>query len=1135
MPVLHELLSAQAERDEAGIAALCQGGTLTFGQAEVCADRIAAGLAARGIRQGSRVGLHLTRSLHLMPALVGLLRAGGVCVPVDPEDPAERRTVILEFARTELVLTERALLDAPYPHGTVVVAVEDLLEEKADFEPVAVRGDALAFVFYTSGSTGVPKGVMLSHEALVSGQRWLQDTFDLKPGERHLLRTTLSITNLVREVFWPLVHGGTAVIVPPGEHKDPDRLVEIVNAAGVCNLLVVPALIAGMLQNPAFAANTSLRYVFCSSDVMPGALAEEFFASGPGARLFNMYGLTEALYASNFECLPGVTYEGFVPIGHAAELTPVILDDTLRPVPDGQTGELCLTGTGMASGYDRLPELTAAKFPRTTAGRTFRTGDLARRTADGGFELHGRMDDQVKVSGYRVELGEVEARLKTFPGVTGAVVSGRRGAGGHQRLIAHLTCAGAVPAAADLRAHVARHLPAYMVPAAFVIVDAIPLTHNGKVDRRALAGQDGHLIHLAETHQEPRTDLERYLCGLWADVLDLAQVGIHDDFLALGGDSIQGFLIAAKANAEGLGLSSTQFFATPTVAETAALVESRRRALGDGRAVAAVEPVVPYGALAAVRRHAADPDGITKLFPLTDMQKGMLFHCQLDPDAGVYVEQLLYTLDGDLDVDAFHRAWQHVARRHEILRTWIATRGLDDPLHAVQQDVEPQWTVLDWAGHDGAAQDAMLGRWLDADQRRGFDLEQAPLFRLALIRTGAARYRFVMTYHHLVLDIWSLFVLLRDAVELYRADREDTAPALPAPRPYSDYVAFVLQQDTTDSRAYWTERLAGFKGPTVIGRTARPDLSASDRELHAGATYGFGPEATSSLLAYGRDQRLTVNSMIQASWATVLAALTDSDDVCFGTTITHRPVALSGIEDMAGIFVNILPLRLSLDPARPLAGWLRHVQDTQLEAHSHEKYPLPLIQQHPDLPSGHLLFESLLVFENIPHGIGWAGNGGLTVEQGPNRGWTNYPLTIGVSAQDELLFRVEYDRAHFDRDTVDRAMRSFLAVLHSIADGTPRSLGALLNGIAPARHPDPADRTPTTAATPDEIDLARIWTSVLGTGDLDVHTSFLDLGGSSLAALRVRTLAQEKGFTFTLRDLFSADGTLHRLATGRAR
>ncbi|MFJ9643025.1 amino acid adenylation domain-containing protein [Streptomyces sp. NPDC101206] len=1143
MPVLHELLSAQAVRGGAGTAALCEGKSLTFGQAEAWADRIAAGLAARGVRLGSRVGLHLSRSLHLMPALVGLLRAGGVCVPVDPEDPAARRTTILEFARTDLVLTERGLLAAPYPQGVVVVAVEDLLEEEAAFAPVTVPDDALAFVFYTSGSTGVPKGVMLTHRALVSGQRWLQDTFALQPGDRHLLRTTLSITNLVREVFWPLLHGGTAVIVPPGEHKDPDRLVEIINAEGVCNLLTVPALISGMLQNPAFAANTSLRYVFCSSDVMPGALAAEFFATGPRARLFNMYGLTEALYASNFECLPDVTYDGFVPIGYPAELTPLILDEDLRPVPDGSTGELCLAGTGMAEGYDRLPDLTAAKFTDSPQGRIFRTGDLGRRAPDGCLELHGRMDDQVKVAGYRVELGEVEARLREFPGVTGAVVSGRRGHGGHQRLTAHLTFTGPAPAAAALRTHLAESLPDYMVPAAFVAVDAIPLTHNGKVDRRALTEQGGHRIELTEDYQEPRTDLERYLTGLWGEVLDLPRVGVHDDFLALGGDSIQGFLIAAKANAEGLGLSSTQFFATPTVAETAALVEGRRRSGGAGRAFTAPEFAVAEHDLVRLRRDASDPDGITKVFPLTDMQKGMLFHCILDPDSGVYVEQLLYTLDGELDVDAFRRAWQQVARRHEILRTRIVTSGLADPLHTVQADAEPQWTVLDWSGHDPDTLEAELGEWLTADQRQGFVLERAPLFRLAVIRTGPTRHRLVMTYHHLVLDIWSLFVLLRDAVEIYRAERDHTAPVLPPARPFSDYVAFVLQQDTTESRHYWTERLAGYKGPTLIGRTARPDLSASDRALHARAVYPFGADQTRRLLAFGRVQRLTPNSLIQAAWAAVLAAFTRSDDICFGTTITHRPVALSGIEDMAGIFVNILPLRLRVDGDRTVAHWLHQVQDTQLTAHTHEKYPLPLIQQDPDLPSGRLLFESLLVFENIPHGIGWAGSGGLTIHQGPNRGWTNYPLTIGVSAQDELVFQVEYDRAHFDRKTVDRAMTAFLTFLQTIADDATESLGKLLSSIdspspRPA-HPTPADpptatRTPATPVTPDEITLARIWADALGTTDIDIHSSFLELGGDSLTALRVRTVAQEAGYPLTLRDLIVDGATIHRLAAHRA-
>lgn len=253
MSFLHDLLTAQAASAPTRTAALLSDSSATYGQVETEADRVAAALVARGVRPGSRVGLHMSRSLALLPALFGILRAGGVCVPVDPEDPDERRATILEYSGATLVVTERALLDGPAPDGTRQLAVEDLLDEVAEplTEPVELAPDALAFIFYTSGSTGTPKGVMLTHRALLSGQRWLQRTFPLEPGDRQLLRTTLSITNLVREVFWPVLSGGTVVIVPPGDHKDPDRLVELINSGSVTTLMVVPALLSGILENPA--------------------------------------------------------------------------------------------------------------------------------------------------------------------------------------------------------------------------------------------------------------------------------------------------------------------------------------------------------------------------------------------------------------------------------------------------------------------------------------------------------------------------------------------------------------------------------------------------------------------------------------------------------------------------------------------------------------------------------------------------------------------------------------------------------------------------------------------------------------------------------------------------------------------
>ena len=1147
---LHHLLTVQAAENPTATAAYYDGTSMSFGEVERGANLVAASLIDLGVRPGTPVGLHMSRSLDLMPAIFGVLRSGGVCVPVDPEDPADRRATILSSSGATVVLTERALSAAPYPAGVRVTDVEDALarEHGTLDAQVELAEDALAFIFYTSGSSGTPKGVMLTHRALLSGQRWLQRTFPLVPGDCQLLRTTLSITNLVREVFWPMLSGGAVVIVPPGGHKDPDRMVELINKAGVATLMVVPALLASMLENPAFAANTSLKYVFCSSDVMPGSLPAKYFATGLPARLFNVYGLTEALYSSYWECLPGAVYDGFVPVGYPAELEPRVLDADLRPVPDGETGELCLAGVGIAEGYHALPELTAEKFVATRQGRVFRTGDLARTAEDGRIDLLGRMDDQIKVAGYRVELGEVEARLQEVPGIVGAVVSGRGAAGGHQQLVGHLICEGELPTTAAIRAHLTGRLPDYMIPAAFFMVDEMPLTHNGKMDRRALLDLDGAPLAMTEDHVAPRTETEAYLCQLWADTLSVPQVGVHDNFFALGGDSIQGFLISTRANRDGIGMSATQVFMTSTVAETAAFIEQQH--LDGAQRADAGGPTaftVTDEQFAAIGGSAVDPDGVETAYPLTQMQKGMLFHSMLDPDSGVYFEQFLYAIDGELDVNAYQRAWQHVVGRHEILRVWIATRGLDEPLQVVQRTAELDWTDLDWTGYGDAEQAELLEKYLHDDRRRSFDYERPPLFRLCLFRLGATAFKLVMSYHHLILDAWSLFVLLRDSLEIYNAYGEGRPPQLEPARPFSDYVAFLEDEDAAVARDYWLDRLAGVDRPTVIGKSAQLGLSASSQEMHAEARLDLGEELTERLLAYGRANHLTLNSLVQGVWAVVVAGFSGQEDVCFGITITHRPVGLAGVEHIVGIFINTLPMRVQLDADQPIGRWLHHVQRTQVAARSHDHYPLPLIQQRTDLPSGQPLFESLLIFENFPRGSGWTGRGGVQVRQERYVGWTNYPFAIEAMPEEQLFFQVKYDLAFFDPESVDRILAAFRDVLTAVAEGGSELVGELTAHIAankpastveqPAETAFPAHASAAHTAvvcapgTDDEIALARIWAEVLHLDEVDMRTPFLALGGSSLVGMRLVILAQEAGFDFALGDLFTPQGTVERLAT----
>ncbi|MEV7457103.1 amino acid adenylation domain-containing protein [Pseudarthrobacter oxydans] len=1147
MTCLHDLLRAQAAERPESQAAVMDGSVLTYREYDRRADEVARALVARGVRPGERVALVLNRSLDLLPALLGLLRSGAVCIPIDPEDPSDRRTAILEQSGARILITEGQLAGELTEAGRDVVVLNDLEVQDADLPDV--DADATAFIFYTSGSTGVPKGVILSHRALVSGQRWLHTTFPLEPGDRQLLRTTLSITNIIREVFWPLLAASTVVIVPPGAHRDPERTVALMKSERVTTLVVVPALFSAMLTDPTFPELTALKYVFCSSDVFPGSLPERYFATGLSGRLFNLYGLTEALYSTCWECIPGTVYRGFVPVGSAAELTPLVLDGKQNPVVSGEEGELCLTGVGIASRYDGLTELTRQKFIEVRGQRIFRTGDLARVAEDGTVELLGRLDDQVKVGGHRVELGEVENALRALPGVRDAAVSSVRDDAAHQKLFAYVVPGDSNLVPRVIREGIAAILPPYMVPARVIVVDALPYTHNGKVDRQALADLVDESTDRNAPHVAPRNELESIIADLWTKTLGLSEVSVEDNFFMLGGDSIQGFMISAAAQRRGLPLSATQVFATPTVAEMATHIEV------EGAAAASIdEGLVEMTPIDSKQRSlvlasAADPAHIDAIYRLTEMQKGMLFHSLLDPGSGVYFEQFLYKLDGVMDIDGYRQAWEKVVERHEILRIWIAVAGLDEPLQIVQSHAELEWSYQDLSSFNEFEQAERLEELLTADRARGFAYEKAPLFRILLVRVGPATHRLVLSYHHLILDAWSLFILLRDSLEFYAAASSGRTPEVAPTRPFGDYVAWLEREDTAAARDHWMKRLAGFRQATAIGSSSELGLSASAQELHAEARLDLGAELSSALIEYGRRHLLTLNSLVQASWACVVAAFSGESDVCFGITITHRPVALTGVEDVVGIFINSLPMRVLVDRDQPMRLWIQSVQDTQVAGRTHDHYPLPEIQARTELPSGQPLFESLLIFENFPKGAGWSDRAGLSVEQERYIGWTNYPFAIEAMPDDDLYFQVKYDLAFFDADRVEAILEAFRGAFKKLVEwDESTTVGDIVDSMqvtaAPREHSPVAAVAPRGSAsrpvigraaeTEDESTLAAIWAHVLGRDTVPVDVPFLELGGTSLQAMRIAALAGNAEYDFELADLFDVDGTIERLAGNNA-
>ncbi|XXU81050.1 amino acid adenylation domain-containing protein [Sorangium sp. So ce1151] len=575
---VHELFEAQAERTPDAVAVIFDDRRLSYRELNQRANQLAHALRRRGVAPDGLVAIAAERSVEMVVGLLGILKAGGAYVPIDPEYPADRIAFMLEDAAAPVLLSQWPVASRLPAHRAEVLCI-DADRAEIDREPtgnlaVPVSPDHLAYTIYTSGSTGRPKGAGNSHRGLLNRLQWMQERYGLTAEDRVLQKTPFSFDVSVWEFFWPLITGAALVVARPGDHRDGERLVELITRHSVSTLHFVPPMLQAFLETPGAASCRSLRKVLCSGEALPAELARRCFERLPDAELHNLYGPTEAsIDVTAWACRPE---DASVPIGHPIANTQIyLLDRHGQPVPVGVAGELHIGGVGLARGYHRRPALTAERFvpdPFGSApgGRLYRTGDLARHRHDGAIEFLGRLDHQVKIRGLRVELGEIEARLLQHPHVHEAVVVARDEAHGGKRLVAYVAGRdGAAPEPEALRAWLAETLPAYMVPAPIVALDRLPLSPNGKVDRRALPAPEaaalGHRPYVA-----PTTEAERILAEVWAEVLHRAQVGVEDNFFELGGDSIVTLQVIARAAQRGLRLTPKLLFEHPTVAEAAA-------------------------------------------------------------------------------------------------------------------------------------------------------------------------------------------------------------------------------------------------------------------------------------------------------------------------------------------------------------------------------------------------------------------------------------------------------------------------------------------------------------------------------------------------------------------------------------
>ncbi|WP_340052207.1 non-ribosomal peptide synthetase [Pseudomonas proteolytica] len=904
-------------------ALVWQDASMTFAQLHTQANRLAHYLRDKGVGPDVCVAIAAERSPQLLIGLLAILKAGGAYVPLDPDYPADRLAYMLADSGVQLLLTQTHLLQQlPVAEGVSVIAMDSL---KLDSWPTQAPGlhldpDNLAYVIYTSGSTGQPKGVGNTHGALAERLQWMQATYQLDESDVLMQKAPISFDVSVWECFWPLITGCRLVLAGPGEHRDPHRIAQLVQEHGVTTLHFVPPLLQLFVDEPLAAECTSLRRVFSGGEALPAELRNRVLAQWPAVQLHNRYGPTEtAINVTHWHC-QGADGERS-PIGRPlGNVICRVLDAQFNLLPAGVPGELCIGGIGLARGYLGRAGLTAERFvadPLGAAGaRLYRTGDRVRWAADGVLEYLGRLDQQVKLRGFRVEPEEIEARLLAQDGIAQAVVLIRDTAGGAQ-LIGYYTASGEL-AEQDVKAALAAELPEYMVPAQLIRLDAMPLSPSGKVDRRALPEP----VWQVREHVEPQTALEQQIAGIWRAVLGLPRIGLRDDFFALGGHSLLATQIISRTRqACDVELPLRTLFEASELGDFAEQV----------RLIQASGQRNQQTAIGKVDR--------SQPVPLSYSQQRMWFLWQMEPDSPAYNVGGMARLRGVLDVGRFEAALQALIMRHETLRTTFPSiDGVARQKVAAQSSVRMSWQ--DFSGLTEAERQLRLQQLADQEAHSPFNLETGPLLRACLVKAGDQEHYLVLTLHHIVTEGWAMDIFARELSALYEAfidERE--SPLEPLPVQYLDYSVWQRQWLEAGERQrqldYWTTQL-GNEHPLLELPSDRPRPAV---QSHQGELYRFDLSAdlAARVRAFNAEHGLTLFMTMTATLATLLYRYSGQTDLRIGAPVANRIRPES--EGLIGAFLNTQVVRCQLNGQMRVGELFEHVRHTVIEGQSHQDLP----------------------------------------------------------------------------------------------------------------------------------------------------------------------------------------------------
>jgi amino acid adenylation domain-containing protein len=1045
---VHRMFEEQVNRTPKATALIFEGGQLSYADLNRRANRLARRLSALGVEANVPVGICLERSPEMIVALLATLKAGGAYVPLDPAYPAARLAFMLDDTRAPVVITQQRLAAAiPSAQTTILcldadpLAVDEASEQNLSHETAP---QDLAYIIYTSGSTGEPKGVKISHQSLAHFADAAAIAYEIGPQDRILQFASINFDTSAEEIYPCLIKGATLVL---RSSSMTGSIFEFLRACGEHKLTVLdlPTAywheIALRLGAETLSLPETLRLVIIGGErALPERLTAWRNRLGQSVRLVNTYGPTETTVVATMCELAGPAEvsagAGELPIGRPIRNAQTyVLDRWSNPVPIGIPGELYIGGAGLAAGYLNRPELTRERFvpdpfSEETGARLYRTGDLVRWRVDGQLEFLGRLDHQVKIRGFRVELGEVEAALSRHPAVSEAAVITGQESSDAKNLVAYIACkAPDAVTVGELQAFLKTQLPEYMMPSVWFVLDALPHTVNGKIDREALPTAGGARVGSEEAYEPPRTAVEEVLAGIWASLLGYERVGRHDHFFNLGGHSLLATLLISRVReAFDVEVPLRSVFEMPTVAGLAAVIEEATRK-NERLQLPPIQPV----------------DRNQEL-PLSFSQERLWLLHQLHPESVAYHVLRPLRIKGSLDVALLEQAITKVLRRHEVYRTtFAAVKG--KPVQFIHPPEPVSLPVEDLRALPEAEREARVQQLIEEEGQRPFAMDGGMLWRLTLLWIDEQDYLLMLTEHHMLHDGWTEGRLVLDFLAFYvalSAGESDPLPELPIQ--YADFAHWqraCLQGEVLETLlGYWKKQLEGL--PPALELPA--DKPRPPVQSFKGAVKSFDLPASlsQSLVELSRDEDVTLFMTLLAAFKLLLHRYTGQTDIVVGSPIANRN--RKEIELLTGFFVNTLVMRTDLSGDPEFSELLGRMREVALGAYAHQDMPFEKLVEELQ-PDRHLnrqpLFQSMFVLQNAP--MPPLELPGMTIDSmRVHNGTSKFDILVSMREMgDHLSGVIEYSTDIFVAETIERLVGHYQSLLQAVVENPRRRLSQL--------------------------------------------------------------------------------------------